>query len=386
LSSDPSTVYLDFNATSPLRPEVFSAMAPFLRSSGAGNAASLHHAGRRAKDAVDAARSHVAALLNASPSEIFFTSGGTESNVTALRGAFESSARPSSRDTLVVSAVEHPAVLEPSKWLETHGFRRLLIPVDSRGALGEIPVDSRTHLVSVMAANNETGAVHDIVAVAKSARSVGALVHSDAVQVLGKLPIDVRAWDVDLLSGSAHKLGGPQGVGVLFVREGTPLAPLLIGGGQEKGLRSGTTNVAGIVGFGEAARLATSELAISTMTISGMRDHLESVLHARIPGLVVQAASVPRLPNTSSIAIPGTKGEALLMALDFSGFCVSTGSACSSGSGKPSHVLVAMGIPKDQLDGALRISLGPSTTRAHVDAVCDALVSASRHLRTLSGT
>ena len=384
MPADPEPTYLDHNATSPLKPEVRDAMLPFLGGV-TGNATSLHAAGRRSKQAVETARAHVAALVGATdPAEIVFTSGGTEADVLALRGTFERDDLDPSFDTLVTTAVEHPAVLQTARLLQSHGVRVLFTPVDAHGRLADPVIDDRTRLVSVMAANNETGNLYDIAGIARRARETGALVHTDAVQALGRIAIDAAGWGLDLLSASAHKLGGPTGVGCLYLAKGVSLAPVSTGGGQERGLRSGTLNVAGIVGFGEAARLAKERLSADAARVRTLRDRFEAgVIHA-VPGVVFQGDLAHRLPNTSSLSIPGTKGEALLMAMDAMGFCVSTGSACSSGSGKPSHVLVAMGVPAELLGASLRVSLAASNTEAEVDAAVAALADVARHLRHLA--
>lgn len=359
-------------------------MAPFWRGV-PGNASSLHAGGRRAKEAIDEARTHVAALLGVrEPSRIFFTSGGTESDVWALRGVFESDLADAERDHLLVSAVEHPAVLETARRLARRGVRLTLAPVDRLGRLGDLAVDTRTRLVSIMAANNETGNLHDLPSIAVTTRNHGAIFHVDAVQACGKVPLELDAWGVDLASVSGHKLGGPQGVGALYLREGVSLAPLLTGGGQEGGQRSGTHNTAGIVGLGEAARLARAELSEVSARMAALRDAFEEGVRSRVPWVRRLGDRERRLPNTASLSFPGIKGEALLMAMDAEEICVSTGSACSSGSGKPSHVLVAMGLSQSQLDGALRVSLGTGTTRDEVDVAAGVLADIALRLAALS--
>ncbi len=382
-------IYLDHNATTPLHPDAFTAMTPYWAGP-RGNPSSMHSLGRQARDAIEAARAEVARLIGAAhPDSVVFTSGGTEANVQALRGAF--AVRDARRDTLAVGTTEHPAVLETARALAASGVRVIGLGVDRRGGLnaeaadGLGGLDERLRLLSVMAANNETGVRFDVAALAARAHDLGALYHCDAVQLLGKGAIDVAAWQVDLCTASAHKIGGPQGVGCLYIRPGVVLPALVTGGGQERGLRSGTENVAGIVGFGAAARAASDEAQLRWQRLADLRDRFETIVCAALGELVSPlVAGVDRLPNTSALAFPGVTGEALLMHLDACGVCVSTGSACSSGSGEPSHVLVAMGLPAAIISGALRISVGWDTTAADIETAAAALVDAVRRLARLS--
>ncbi|HVO10539.1 MAG TPA: aminotransferase class V-fold PLP-dependent enzyme [Vicinamibacteria bacterium] len=367
-------IYLDHNATTPVDPRVLEAMLPWLRED-FGNPSSLHWFGQRARAAVEEAREQVAALVGAEAHEIVFTAGGSESDNTALRGV-ASRARPPRRG-LVVTAIEHHAVLHTARALAEEGVPVAVARVTEGGAvdLGDLAAKTgeTTALVSAMLANNETGVVQPVAEVARVARALGALVHCDAVQAAGKLPIDVRTLDVDLLSLSAHKLYGPKGTGCLYVRRGTPMAALVRGGGQERNRRAGTENVAGIVGFGEAAALARAALAEEAERTRGLRDRLEARLLA-CPGARSNGEE-PRLPNTLNVSFEGAEAEGLLMALDLEGVAVSTGAACAAGAVEPSHVLRAMGFPPARVQSSLRLSLGRSTTEAEVDRAAETIAS-----------
>ena len=356
----------------PVAPEVLEAMLPHLRED-YGNPSSLHWFGQRARAAVEEARAQVAALVGAEPAEIVFTASGSESDNMALRGVAARAKEP--RRKLVCSTIEHHAVLNTAKALREEGCPVELARVAESGVvdLGDLraKVDEATALVSVMLANNETGSVQPVAEVSRLARGRGALVHCDAVQAAGKVPIDVRALDVDLLTLSAHKLYGPKGVGCLYVRRGTPLAALVRGGGQERNRRAGTENVAGIVGFGAAAALARERLAAEAARVAALRDRLEQRLLA-IPG-ARRNGEGPRLPNTANVSFEGAEAEGLLMALDLAGVAVSTGAACAAGGVEPSHVLRAMGLPPERVQSSLRLSLGRGTTEAQVDRAAAAL-------------
>jgi len=368
-------IYLDHNATTPLDPRVLEVMLPLLRD-GVGNASSIHWFGQRARAAVDEARGHVAALIGASPSEVVFTGSGTEADNMALRGVAGMAREP--RRRIVTTSIEHHAVVNTARALGEDGW-----PVDvaRAGADGLVDLDSlrgrvdgQTALVAVMLANNETGVVQPVAEVAAVARERGALVHCDAVQAVGKIPVDVRALDVDLLALSAHKIYGPQGVGALFVRRGVRLRALLRGGSQERNRRAGTENVAGIAGLGEAARLARTGLAAAAARMGALRDRLEARLLAQ-PG-VVRNGDGPRVPNTANLSFAGVEAESLLMALDLMGVAVSTGAACAAGAVEPSHVLRGMGLPMERVQGSLRFSLGRSTTEVDVDRAVEAVLEA----------
>jgi cysteine desulfurase len=359
-------IYLDHNATTPLHPRALDAMVVVLREN-FGNPSSLHWYGQRARAVVDEARSEAAALVGATPAEIVFTGGGTESDNLALRGA--AAAAAPGRRKVVVTAIEHHAILQTARALAAEGFTVEIARVDANGALDlddfRAKVDERTAIVSVMLSNNETGVVQPVAEAARIARAAGALVHCDAVQAAGKVPIDVAALDVDVLSLSAHKFYGPKGVGLLYVRRGTKLAPLVRGGSQERNRRPGTENVAGIVGLGTAARVARESFAAEAGRLGALRDRLEDRLLA-IPGAVRNGGGT-RVPNTTNVSFAGTEAEGLQVALDLGGVAVSTGAACAAGAAEPSHVLTAMGLPRDRVQSSLRFSLGRSTTETDVE-------------------
>ncbi|MEY9948434.1 cysteine desulfurase family protein [Kitasatospora sp. GAS1066B] len=374
-------VYLDYNATAPLRPEALDATLAALNS--VGNASSMHHLGRDAAARVDAARRQLAGLLNCSTGEIIFTSGATEANNLALRAAYARSG------ALVTTAVEHPAILETARAVtEGEPDSLVLLPVDGDGAVDLEPLDGifrerQVALVSVMLANNETGVLTDLTPIVKAAHEAGALVHTDATQYVGRLPVDLDVLDVDLLSLSAHKFGGPQGVGALFLRRGTslPHRPLLVGGGHERGWRAGTLNVAGIAGLGAAAEAAGLKLQSESARVSDLRNALEVGLTARVPGCRINGAGAPRLPGVTSITFPGMPADAVLAAMPY--VAASDGSACSSGAPTPSHVLLAMGRTRDDADSTVRFSLGYDTTRRDIERGVDAAAEAVAQVRSV---
>lgn len=361
-------LYLDHNATTPLDGRVLEAMLPFLREC-YGNPSSLHSHGRLARQAVEAAREQVAALVGAHPAQVVFTSGGTEANNLALY-ALSAGTNPA---TAHVSAIEHASVLEPAERLVRAGWTVARLPVDAEG---QVDIEaaaqvwrSRPRFVSVMYANNETGVIQPVAELAAQAREHGVWMHTDAVQAAGKARLDFTACGVHLMSLSAHKIYGPKGVGALVVDPAFELQPLLVGGGQEQGRRSGTEHVAGIVGFGMAAELAGMELESRPTQLARLRGRLEAQL-ARLPGVrIFGAAARERLPNTVYFAVRGLSGEVLLMALDRAGVAVSSGSACDSAKTDTSHVLRAMGVEEDVAQGAVRVSLGRDNTAADVDAL-----------------
>lgn len=381
-------IYLDHNATTPPAPEVVDLVARVTREVW-GNASSIHHFGQQAKAALDDARGQVAELLRAEPSEVVFTGGGTESDNAAIRGAAEA-LEPTGRRHLVTTAIEHEAVLNTMKALARRGWRVTVVPVD---ATGIVSVDSVTEaladdtaLVSVMHANNELGTVQPVEAIAQAARARGVLVHTDAVQTAGKLPIDVRRLGVDLLSVSAHKFYGPKGVGALWIRRGVRLAPFVTGGRQERGRRAGTENVAGIAGMGAAAARALRKMAGEGPRQAALRDRLEVGVMAAVAGSDRNGAAAPRVPNTSNISVERIESESLLIGLDLEGIAVSSGSACSSGTLEPSHVLKAMGLPHARTLGSIRFSLGEATTDIDVDRVIAVLPGLVEKLRNLTVT
>jgi cysteine desulfurase len=379
-------VYFDYNATTPLAAEVIEAIAQNSREN-FGNASSVHHFGQRAKATLDEARSATAALLNGDPSEIVFTSGGTEADNLAIRGAAEA-LEAAGRRHLIASAIEHEAVLNTLRALARRGWRTTLLSVDRSGVaspdrLREAIADD-TALVSVMHANNEIGTIQPIAELAAIAHGRGALMHTDAVQSAGKIGVDVRALGVDLLSLSAHKFNGPKGAGALWVKRGTRLQPTMTGGKHERNRRAGTENVPAIAGLGVAARLAAAKLDAEALRVGALRDRLESGILAAVPGTAVNGARDARVPNTTNISFDRVEAESLLIALDLEGIAVSTGSACSSGTLEPSHVLKAMGLPPHRTQNSLRFSLGMFSTPEDVDRVVEILPRLVEKLRGLT--
>jgi cysteine desulfurase len=379
-------VYFDYNATTPLALEVVDCVGRITRDV-FGNASSVHYFGQQAKAALDDARTAVAALIGADPSEIVFTGSGTEADNLAIRGATEA-LEATGRRHLVASAIEHEAVLNTFKALARRGWRTTLVPVDQTGVLSldrlREAVSHETALVSVMHANNEIGTLQPIAEIAAFAHERGALVHTDAVQSAGKVPVSARALEVDLLSLSAHKFNGPKGVGVLWVKRGTRMQPTLTGGKQERNRRAGTENVAAIAGLGVASRLAVSKMPSEMARVGALRDRLEDGILRQVSGTVVNGARDRRVPNTTNISFDRVEAESLLIALDLDGVAVSTGSACSSGTLEPSHVLLAMGLPTHRTQNSLRFSLGLFSTDAEVDRVISLLPPIVEKLRNLT--
>ncbi len=379
-------VYFDYNATTPLAPEAADAVMRAMRDD-FGNASSVHHFGQQAKARMDEARSAVASLLNADPSEIVFTSGGTESDNLAIRGAADA-IEPTGRRHLIASAIEHEAVLNTLRALARRGWRTTLLRVDHSGIVSpdrlREAIDRDTALVSVMHANNEIGTIQPVAALAAIAHEHGALMHTDAVQSAGKVPVDVRALGVDLLSLSAHKFNGPKGAGILWIKRGTRMQPTVTGGKHERNRRAGTENVAAIAGLGVASTLAAGKMSAETARVSALRDRLEAGILGAVPGTAVNGARDPRVPNTTNISFERVEAESLLIALDLEGIAVSTGSACSSGTLEPSHVLKAMGLPSHRTQSSLRFSLGMFSTDAEVDRVVEVLPRLVEKLRGLT--
>jgi cysteine desulfurase len=378
-------IYLDHNATTPLAPAVLERMTRILGEE-YGNPSSVHHFGQRAKAAMDEARSGVAALVGGDPSEIVFTSGGTEGDNFAIRGVAEA-LESTGRRHLIASAIEHEAVLSTLKALARRGWRTTLLPVDQSGvvspdALRGAMADD-TALVSIMHANNEIGTIQPVAELARIARERGVAFHTDAVQSAGKIPVNVRELGVDLLSISAHKLYGPKGVGALWVRRGLRLQPILTGGKHERNRRAGTENVAGIVGLGVAAGLAHAKMAAQAASVGTLRDRLEAGILREVPGTAVNGGAMPRVPNTTNVSFDRVEAESLLIALDLEGIAVSTGSACSSGTLEPSHVLKAMGFPAHRTQNSIRFSLGSGNTESEIDRVIAVLPALVEKLRGL---
>ncbi len=379
-------VYFDYNATTPLALEVADAVVRATRDV-FGNASSVHHFGQQAKATMDEARSAVATLLNGDLSEIVFTSGGTESDNFAIRGAAEA-LEATGRRHLIATAIEHEAVLNTLKALARRGWRTTLLPVDQSGIVSpdrlRDAIGTDTAVVSVMHANNEIGTIQPIAALAAIAHEHGALMHTDAVQSAGKIPVDVRALGVDLLSLSAHKFNGPKGAGVLWIKRGTRMQPVMTGGKHERNRRAGTENVPAIAGLGVAARLAAGKLSVDAPRVAALRDRLEAGILRAVPGTAVNGAPESRVPNTTNISFDRVEAESLLIALDLEGVAVSTGSACSSGTLEPSHVLRAMGLPTHRTQNSLRFSLGMFSTEQEVDHVIEVLPKLVEKLRGLT--
>ncbi len=377
-------VYLDNNATTAVAPEVLDEMMPYLTDF-YGNPSSMHAFGGNVALKIKQARAQLADLLGAQPEEIIFTSCGTESDNTALWAALR--AYPEKRH-IITSKVEHPAVKNPAEYLARNGYRVTFVPVDKLGRLDleflYRHLSPDTAVVSLMWANNETGVVFPVEAVAERVAAQGAVFHTDAVQAVGKIPINLAENRIDMLSLSGHKLHAPKGVGALYVRRGTKFAPYLLGGHQERGRRGGTENVAGIIGLGRAAELAADHMDDENRRVRGLRDKLEAELLRRIPNAMVNGDSDSRLPNTTSIAFEFVEGEAILLLLDEFRICASSGSACTSGSLEPSHVLQAMEVPFTAAHGSIRFSLSIYNTEAEIDLVIEKLPPIIERLRKMS--
>ncbi|MDR2573078.1 MAG: cysteine desulfurase NifS [Desulfovibrio sp.] len=378
------TFYFDNNATTAVAPEVLEAMLPYL-SDFYGNPSSMHSFGGRVGSAVEQARAHVAALLGAEPEEIIFTSCGTESDSTAIHSALQT--QPEKR-RLITTRAEHPAVLNVAQYCERQGYHVVYLGVDSKGRLDQDEylrvLTDDTALVSIMFANNEVGNIYPIQRMAEAARERGALFHTDAVQAVGKTPIDLSHMPVDMLSLSGHKIHAPKGIGVLYARKGVRFRPFLRGGHQEHGRRAGTENVPYIVGLGAAARFAVGHIQEERIAVARLRDKLEQGILERVPDCIVNGDVENRLPNTTNIAFKNVEGEAILLMLDRFGICASSGSACTSGSLEPSHVLRAMGVPFNYAHGSVRLSLSRYTTEEEVDHVIECLPGVIEALRAIS--
>ena len=378
------TIYLDNNATTAIAPEVLAAMQPYLGEL-YGNPSSMHTFGGQLHARIEEARAKVAHLLNADPPEIMFTSCGTESDNTAIMSAVETQPR---KRHIITTRVEHPAVLNFCQHLGRKGYRITYLPVNRQGQLdiGALfnAVNEDTALVTIMYANNETGVIFPISEIGEKLKKMGVLFHTDAVQVAGKLPVDVKSLPVDMLSLSGHKIHSPKGIGVLYVRKGTRFSPYLIGGHQERGRRAGTENVASIIGLGKACELAGKNLKEESLYVSGLRKKLENALLRSCPDATVNGDVNSRLPNTTNVSFEYVEGEAILLRLNEYGICASSGSACSSGSLEPSHVLRAMGTPFTAVHGSVRFSLSRYNTQADIDRVIEIMPGVITELRELS--
>jgi cysteine desulfurase len=378
-------IYLDHASTTPVDPEVVTAMLPWYAEE-FGNPSTVYSLGLTAGRAVQQARESIAQTIGADPEEIYFTSGGTESDDWAILGVAEAQQKKGRH--LVTSTIEHHAVLESMEYLEKRGYEVTRVPVDGAGAVD--PDDVRrairpdTILVSVMHANNEVGTIQPIADIGKIAREAGVLFHVDAVQTAGKIPLDVRRLGVDLLAVSAHKLYGPKGVGLLYLRKRTRISPLFHGGSQEKGRRAGTHNVPGIVGMAKAFELASARMAEDAAREAALRDRLWQGLENSIDAIELNGGMADRLPNNLNVRLDGIEGEAMILMLDMEGICVSSGSACTTGSHDPSHVLLALGIPAEQAHGSLRVTLGRGTTEEDIDHFLEVFPPIVTRLREMS--
>ena len=378
-------IYMDHAATTPADLRVMEAMAPYF-SERYGNASSLYTEGQEAKEALESARERVAGLINCRPDEVVFTSGGTESDNLALKGiAYAQKVRGRH---IITTAIEHHAILHPCEWLEKQGYEVTYLPVDKYGMVKiaslEEAIRKDTILISVMHANNEIGTIEPIAEIGRIARERGITFHTDAVQTVGKIPVDVQAMHVDLLSISGHKLYGPKGVGALYVRKGIRVEPILLGGGHERGKRSGTENIPGIVGLGMACQLAKEEMGAEGERLRGLRDRLIKGVSERIENSWLNGHPTERLPNNANFSFRFVEGESLVLELDFNGIAVNTGSACSSKSLEPSHVLTAIGLRPEDTHGSLRFTLGRANTEGDVDYVLETLPKAVGKFRAIS--
>jgi len=378
-------VYLDHAATTPVRPEVVEIMSEYMLEV-YGNPSSVHSFGREARKAVDKAREQVANLIGAGPEEIVFTGGGTEADNLAIKGIAEAQAKKGNH--IITSAIEHHAVLHTCEYLEKHGCKVTYLPVDSDGLVdpGDVKkaITPQTVLVTIMTGNNEVGTIQPVKEIGAIARERGVLFHTDAVQATGQIPIDVREMNIDLLSGSGHKMYGPKGIGILYVRKGVKISPVIHGGAHERRRRAGTENVPGIVGLGKAAELSMAELPERQANLVHLRDRLIDGILERISEVKLNGHRTRRLPNNCNVSIKYIEGESMLLNLDMVGIAASSGSACTSGSLEPSHVLLAMGVPHEIAHGSLRMTLGRQNTDEDVDYVMQVLPSIAKKLREMS--
>ncbi len=379
-------IYLDHAATTPIDPDVLQAMMPYLTEQYA-NPSTLYSFGREASAAVEEARANVASLIGADPGEIYFTAGATESDNWAVIGA--ALAQEKKGNHIITSAIEHHAVLETCEYLQKkRGFELTVVPVDEYGLVDPEAVRNaitdKTILISIMHANNEIGTIEPIVEIGSIARENGILFHTDATQSVGRIPVDVKALNVDLLSLSGHKMYGPKGIGALYIRKGVRIQPYLHGGGQENRKRAGTHNVPGIVGLGKAAEIAQRVMAEQSARLTELRDWLIERITAEIPNVRLNGHPTKRLPNNVNVSVQGIEGESMILSLDMFGICVSSGSACTSGDLSASHVLLAIGLPHELAHGSIRMTLGHSTTKEDLEKVVEALTGVVARLRAMS--
>ena len=379
-------VYMDHTATTPVSPEVLKAMTPYF-SEFFGNPSSVYSFSKKGREAIEKARGQVAAALNAEPSEIFFTGSGTEADNWALKGTLERY-RGLGKDHLVTTKIEHHAILHTAQALQKEGFDVVYLPVDGTGTVEldrlERAIDEDTALVSIMTANNEVGTIEPIAEIGKLCHSKGVYFHTDAVQAFGHIPIDVREMNIDLLSLSGHKINAPKGVGAIYIRSGIMLEPLITGGGQERNRRSGTENVASIVGLGEAARLKALNMEKESAYVRGLAKSLREKILSTIPQTILTGHPENRLPGNSSFAIAAIEGETMVMDLNLNGICAATGSACSTASLDPSHVLLAIGLSHETAHGSLRITLDVQNTPEDVDYIAEKLSEIVARRRAMS--
>ncbi|MBQ6173053.1 MAG: cysteine desulfurase NifS [Clostridia bacterium] len=381
-----NTIYLDNAATTAVSPEVLETMLPYFTEH-FGNPSSVHATGRDARKAIENARRQVAAAINAAnPQEIYFTAGGSESDNWAIKGAAFQNRKKGNH--IITTAIEHHAVLHTCKWLERQGFEVTYLPVDENGFVTaeqvEQAITDRTILITVMAANNEIGTLEPIAEIGKVAKAHKILFHTDAVQAVGAIPLDVQAMNIDMLSMSGHKFHGPKGIGALYIRRGVRIDTLIHGGAQERGQRAGTENLAGIVGMGKAIEIATTDLAAKSAKTAALRDRLIDGILERIPDVRVNGPRERRLPNNCNVSVRYIEGESMLLRLDLAGIAASSGSACTSGSLDPSHVLLAIGLPHEVAHGSLRMTLGSDSTQEEVDKVLEVLPGIVSDLRAMS--
>jgi len=382
---DLNKIYFDHNATTPVLNEVFEAMVPYLKDQW-GNPSSIHWAGRGTKKPMEDAREQVCKLLNCAPLELIFTSSGTEGDNHAIKGI--AYAKKDKGNHIITTKVEHPAVLNTCKYLQKEGFEVTYLDVDSEGMIDlevlKAAITPKTILITVMYANNETGVLFPIKEIGDIAKAAGVTFHTDAVQAAGKIPIDTQKLNVDLLTISGHKLYGPKGIGALYARRGVRLVPLIHGGHHERNRRGGTENVAGIIGMGKAAEIALKDLDAEVAHLKTLRDRLEKGMAERIPHIKVNGNPEMRLPNTSNISFEFVEGESLLLGLDMKGIAASSGSACTSGSLEPSHVLLALGMSHEMSHGSVRFSLGKSNTIEEIDYLLEIMPPIVERMRSMS--